>query len=490
MLRPMKVWMWPKLVLTATAGLMGAAPAPAANLISHAPVQPKSSETVVITARLEPWPGLSNATLQVQVVEPGRYVRKTDAAYTNSWQGFPLHDDGQKGDVRGGDGLFTAQLPSSLQEHRRLVRYFVSFTAGGVKQRIPSATNDCPNFSYFVFDGLPEWAGASTPGKTPLLTFPREFMSTLPAYHLIARKDEVEQSQWDGNANKKRFWGTMVYDGRVYDHIQFHNRGKASTHVSGKNKWGFKFNETEPFAIRDLWGRPYQSPWKSVSLTACASPWAPVNRGLAGMDEAVSFRAYHLGGVPAANTHWIQLRVISRTNEVSARSQYSGDLWGLYQVVQEPNGDWLHERGLPDGDVYSPETGVKHRAKDSPTNDVAFQKFMAGAPPRGAEAWWRTNLDLAKYYTFHALNRVLSNVDVRPGANHYLYHQPDGRWSVVPWDLDMMFIAKTHQPGFVDQAHCLEVPALKKEYRTRAREILDLFCSDPAANGGGGPRAG
>jgi len=78
----------------------------------------------------------------------------------------------------------------------------------------------------------------------------------------------------------------------------------------------------------------------------------------------------------------------------------------------------------------------------------------------------------------------LGNVDLRPGANHYLYHEPDGRWCVVPWDLDMMFIARTHQPGYVDQARCLRVPALQLEYQNRAREVLDLFCSDGRPDGG------
>ena len=467
-------------------------PAP---LVQHIPAQPKSSQPVTITARVNGAGGVSQMKLHVQVVEPGNYLRKTDAEFTNSWRELPMSitsgvaTRGLVPDTKSlrshAEVFFTAILPPELQQHRRLIRYFVSWTdASGATGRVPVATNDCPNFAYFVYDGLPAFTGASEPGRTPPLTFPAEFMDTLPAYHLIARKEEVEQSQWDGGANKKRFFGTLVYDGRVYDHIQFHNRGKGSTYVAGKNKWGFKFNAGHAFHDRDLWGRATTNELHSVSLTACASPWAQVNRGMAGMDEAVSFRAFQLAGVPSSSTHWIQFRVISRTNEVSARSQYSGDLWGLYQVVTEPGGEWLHEQGLPDGDIYSPETGVKHHAKNSPTNDVAFQKFMEGSQRGATEAWWRTNLDLPRYYTFHALNRVLGNVDVRPGANHYLYRAPDGRWGVIPWDLDMMFIAKTHQPGFVDQVRCLDVPALKLEYRNRAREVLDLFCSDTSTNGG------
>jgi hypothetical protein len=75
-------------------------------------------------------------------------------------------------------------------------------------------------------------------------------------------------------------------------------------------------------------------------------------------------------------------------------------------------------------------------------------------------------------------------VDLRPDGNYYLYHRPDGRWVVLPHDLDMMFIAKTHQPGFVPQARCLSVSELRVEFQGRAREILDLFAEDGAPNGG------
>ena len=201
--------------------------------VQHQPAQPKSAQPVTITAQLNSFTAVSNVTLRVQVVEPGAYLRKTDAAYTNDWREFPMSPRA---------GGFAAAIPAELQQHRRLVRYVVMITdRSGTVTRLPSATNDCPNFAYFVSDGLGAWTGASQPGKTPLLTFPSEFMDTLPAYQIIARREDVEQSQWDGGANKKRFPGTMIYDGRVYDHIQFHNRGKASTHARlGQKQMGLQ----------------------------------------------------------------------------------------------------------------------------------------------------------------------------------------------------------------------------------------------------------
>lgn len=468
------------IAILVSGGWFGAA---AALVLEHTPTQPRTSQSVSVMARVGS--AEDRATLRVQVVEPGSYLRRSDAAFTNAWRELPMSTSPSDEGHGQGMGRFIANIPAEWQQHRRLVRYYVTVERkNGSLIRIPAETNSCPNFAYFVYDGLPPWTGSSRPGGTPALTFSSRFMETMPAFHLMARAEDVERSQWGHSGGKEPFFGTIIYDGRVYDHIRFHNRGRGSMYVAGKNKWGFKFNASQLFRDRDVHGRPMTHECKSLSLNACASPWAPVNRGMAGLDEALSFRAYQLAGVPAAKTHWIQFRVITGLEEASASSQYVGDLWGLYQVVQEPDGAWLRESGLGDGDIYSPESGIKHRARNSPAKDVDFEEFMLRSQSGANESWWRRSLDLPSYYSFHALNRVLGNVDLRPGANHYLYHKPDGRWCVVPWDLDMMFIARTHQPGYVDQANCLNVPALQLEYQNRAREVMDLFCSDPRPDGG------
>ena len=278
---------------------------PALHGVTHEPQQPKSGESVTVTARVSDPSENRAVTLRVQVVQPGGYIRKTDAAYENSWRDVPMHDDGREGDARAADGIFSAVVPADFQKHRRLMRYrFVVSNTKGTTTSWPPATNECPNLAWFVYDGVPEWTGASKPGATPALTFSSEFLTTLPVYHLIAQADDVERSQWDQGSNRKPFLGTLVYEGKVYDHIQFHNRGQASTYLAGKNKWAFKLNLSQPFHARDVWGQPYKHPWISFNMNACASPWAQVNRGMAGMDEAVSFRAYQLAGVPSPNTHW------------------------------------------------------------------------------------------------------------------------------------------------------------------------------------------
>jgi hypothetical protein len=430
--------------------------------VVHTPAQPRSGEAITISARFTGEPG--EVTLAWQAIAPGAYVRKTDPDYEKLWQEVPM---------TGGRGMFSAQIPA--QPHRTLVRYRI--LADGGKVRAPLPDDPCPNFACFVSDGPAAYTGALVPGKTPPITFPPDFLSTLPTFTLLARSKDVQRSQYDGGHNHQPQLGTFVFEGRVYDHITFKNRGAASTYVAGKNKWGFDFLPTHGLPLT-----PGGEHWKGFALNACASPWVQVNRGMAGLDEAVAFHCYRLAGVPAAGTLPVALRVITTRDEQP--SQYEGDLWGLYLVVEQPNGAWLKNHGWPDGLTYKPEDGPKFIPAGYPRDPrAAWEEFQRG--PRGdAEAWWRRHLDVPSYVSFHALNAFTGNVDLRPGANHAFYQHPQRGWMPVPWDLDMMFIPRTHQPGYIDQARCLEVPAIALEYRNRARELLDLLASDGTPQGG------
>ncbi len=457
---------------------------PACAWVIHTPQQPAAGQAVSITAALTDREGVASATLQVQLVEPGAYLRKSDEDYEKRWQDFPMHDDGLLGDVKAGDNIWTALLPPELQQNRRLIRYrIVATDKTGASVRLPYADDPCPNFAYYVWNGPTAYTAAVLPGKTPPVTFSADFLRTRPTFTVLANDHDVRHSQWDSGYNHKRLLGTLVYEGRVFDHLEFNNRGSGSTYVAGKNKWGFHFLHTHELPMRDPWGRLYKRPWNSFALNACASPWVQINRGMAGLDEAISFRSYQLAGVPASDTIPVVLRVITSKEEQGA-TQFDGDLWGLYLVVEDPDGAWLKNHALPDGITFKPEDGPKHVPSSFGKDARAvWDEFNAG--PKGDKTeWWRTHMDLPSYYSFHAINALVSNVDIRPGANHAFYQSPARGWSPVPWDVDMMFIPRTHQAGFIDQARCLEIPALSLEYKNRVREIMDLFASDPSPSGG------
>ena len=452
--------------------------------VRHEPVQPKPDVPVLVTASVTK--GAANVTLKLQAVAPGKYVRKCDPAYEKDWATFSMRDDGKAGDAKAGDRVFSVRVPAKLQRHRWLLRYRVEATDQTGKIEQAPATDDlCPNFAWWCDAGPAAWNGARDPGRPPKLTFSTEFLGTLQAMHLLAQAEDVARSQWDGNFHKQKQQGTLVYRGVVYDHIQFSNRGQGSAHISGKNKWGLKFNKDHEVPLVDHDGVPFPHTCDSLNLNPGGStPYLPVLRGIAGLDEVLSMRSYRLAGVPSPLVTWVQWRVVDGSDEVSARDQYEGDLWGLYVVVGEMEPKFLADPALPDGLTVSAQSGVKHTPRGMTDGPKEWETFLNGMRSNPDEAWWRKNLDLPAYFSFHALNRLLGNVDLRPDGNHGYYRHANGLWAPIPWDNDMMFVPRHHQPGQIEAIGCLNHPKISLEYRNRAREILDLFAADRTDNGG------
>lgn len=461
------------------------APAPAAALgaVTHEPLAPKPDTPVLVTVRLAD--GFTKPVLQVQAVAPGKYVRKSDAEYEKCWTDLPMTDDGKNGDARAGDGVYSARVPATYQKHRWLLRYRVTAADKSGKAARAPAADTCPNFAWWCDAGPAAWIGSREPGKAPNLTFSAEFLGTLQPLHLIARAEDVAKSQWDPGAHKQKQQGTLVYRGLVYDHIQYSNRGQGSAHIAGKNKWGLKFNRGHDVPLLDHDGKPFPAACDSLDLNPGQStPYLPVHRGITGLDEVLCMRAYRLAGVPAPPATWVQWRVVTGADEANPKDQYAGDLWGVYVALGEMKPKMLADRKLPDGLTVSTQSGIKHTPKGMDDAQKEWEKFLNGMRSNPKEDWWRKNLDLPAYYSFHALNRLLGNIDLRPDGNHGYYRHPDGRWAPIPWDMDMTFVPRHHQPGYIEAAACLQHPALAREYRNRAREVLDLFASDATATGG------
>lgn len=462
---------------------------PTIRQVSHQPEQPTGGQEVAIIAKVTDPDDVGAVTLSYQAVDPGSYTRKTDAAYDTGWTDLPMADDGTGGDIWAADGMFTVTIPAALQVHRRLVRYRITVEdALGNRVRVPYDDDESPNFAYFVHDGVPAWMGAKQPGSTSPQTIPAPVMAnSQPVYHLIANATDVSNSQYSPGSDGVRMWGTMVYDGIVYDHIQFYNRGEYSTYVSGKNKWRFKFNRARGFKARDLHGRRYTTTWKTMNFNACASPWLDVNRGMAGIDEAVPHRLHQLAGVPSSNTHWVQFRVVDAADEAPA-DQYAGDLWGLYLAIEHLDGRFLAGHGLPDGNVYK-VGGVggnkKHQGPTQTEDSSDWSSFAGASANLNSVSWWRTNFHLDGYYSFKTITRATGDVDLGEISNYYMYHHTDDRWRVLPWDLDMMYAPVVHAaPGIIRADKCLDHPEIRTEFRNRCRGLADLLFSDIDRHGG------
>ena len=313
---------------------------------------------------------MNAVSLQYQVVNPGSYIQIDDAAYTNVWTSLPMSDAGLNGDLHPGDEVFTAILPASLQQHRRLVRYRITATDGlGASVTVPYPDDPQPNFAYFVYDGVPAWQAAAHPGVTPVLTFDTNTMRRLPALHLISKRSAVEDATWFSRYGGDAYlWtGTLVFDGRVYDHIHYRTRGGVWRYAMVKNMWKFDFNRGHNFQMQDDYGHNYKTKWRKLNLGACIQQGDYDHRGEQGMFESVGFRLFNLAGAEAPNTTFLHFRIIDGIDEADPSDQYQGDFWGLYLAVEQEDGRFLDEHGLPDGNLYKMESGSGELSNLGPT---------------------------------------------------------------------------------------------------------------------------
>ena len=478
--------------------------------VKHQPKQPKSGEVVTITAKVTDSDGVGSVMLHYQVVEPGDYVSIKDWQYLSNWTSLEMRDEGLDGDEAAGDDIYTVQMPSSLQVHRRLIRYRIAMSdTRGHNLVVPYTDDPQPNFAYFVYDGVPAWRGAIQPGVTPVVEYGTEVMRSLPVYHLVSKKSDVEGATWlerheQGDPQRKDFkwWGTLVYDGQVYDHIRYRMRGGVWRYAMGKNMWKFDFNRGHYFQARDDSGNKYKTKWNRLNFSACIQQGDYWHRGEQGMFEAVTFKLFNMAGVPAPKTNWLHFRIIDEQYEdgmlnaahpplTSSGTQYDGDFWGLYLTLEQMDGRFLDEHNLPDGNLYKIDGHIGELNNQGLTavtdgSDLAMFKQGYYYDPDPSEQWWRENVDLDCYYSYRAVVEGVHHGDVGYGKNYFFYLNPETNiWSQLPWDVDLVWADNMYGDGedpFRKQGGIHRRPVLFLEFLNRLREFQDLLYNPEQMN--------
>jgi len=465
--------------------------APQIRQLSQSVDQPTSGEDVIVTIKATDPDGVQGVTLDYQLVDPGNYIRLTDAAYDTSWTTVVMHDDGMNGDAIAGDDVYSVTLPGSLQTHRRLVRYRITATDTlGAAVTGPYADDPQPNFAYFVYDGVPDHTASLRPGSEPNVNYAGAKLDDIATYHLIANSSDVNNSQYNGSFNLVQFNGTLVYDGIVYDHIEFRNRGRASTYQVGKNKWKLNFNRGHSFQVRDDYGNLREEAWDKINILPGTNPWWRNDVSTDGtvLFEPAAFKLYELAGTPAPRTQYFQFRVIDGADESDASDQYDGDFWGLYIGIEQPDGRFLDERGLPDGNIYNMHGGAfgatsqRNQGSQQPSDRSDLVDFVNGVDG-GFETlqWWQENLNFESYFAWNIINHAVNNSDIRPDENvNYYHNQENDQWYTVPWDLDLTFEDAPHHGNEVTNREDIRTvladhPEVLQAYENRLREIQDLL---------------
>ena len=140
--------------------------APQIRQVDHLPMQPVAGEAVTISCKVTDPDGVQSVNLEYQLVNPGSYIRQSDAAYAANWTSLPMFDNGTNGDAVAGDDTYTMTMAGTFQTHRRLVRYRIRTTDNSSNEILVPYQGDDPqpNFAYFCYNGVPDWNGGIAPG--------------------------------------------------------------------------------------------------------------------------------------------------------------------------------------------------------------------------------------------------------------------------------------------------------------------------------------
>jgi len=464
---------------------------PQTRQVSHSPRQPVSNEPVVITAQVTDPDGVDSVTLSYQLVRAGAYFGRylkysqngtanLDPAYDRGWVDLPMTDDGQGDDEEAGDGVYTGTVPFNVNRNRYLVRYRITVEdAGGSSVQVPYEDDPQSNFAYFVYNGTPDWRGGIREGDPPV-TYSGELMSSIPTYFLLSKSSWVDESQFGGYGGSEYLWpGTLVYEGRVYDHIRYRPRGGVHRFQFGKNFWKFDFNRGHRFQARDEYGNEYDTKWSKLNFSSIVQQVNFQHRGEQGLFEGVGFRLFELCGVEASKTHHVQFYVIDQSRP--ERSQYGTDYYGLFLAVEQLDGQFLDEHDLPDGNLYKIEGHSGDSNNQGPTqvkNRSDVSAFISGYRSRNPSAqWWRDNLNVEKYLSYRTVVEAIHHYDIAYGKNYFYYHNPEtSKFEVLPWDLDLTFANNMYGNGNHDfKSKVAQNPAFNTDYQNRVREVLDLL---------------
>ncbi|MDG2126232.1 MAG: CotH kinase family protein, partial [Verrucomicrobiales bacterium] len=361
------------------------------------------------------------------------------------------------------------------------VRYRITVedSAGNIV-RVPYADDPAPNFAYFVYGETPDWTGRIRSGDTPV-TFSGELLSSIPTYYLLSRSAWVDDSQFGGYRGSEYLWpGTMVYDGEVYDHIQYRPRGGVHRFQYGKNFWKFDFPRGHRFQASDNYGREYKTEWDKLNFSSIVQQVNFRHRGEQGLFEGVGFRLFELAGVGACKTHHVQFYVIDQASETGA-GQYESDYYGLFLAIEQMDGQYLEEHGLPDGNLYKIEGHSGSSNNQGPTqvsNRSDVSSFISGYRNGNPdETWWRENLDIEKYLSYRTIVEGIHHYDIAGGKNYFYYHNPEtDLFEVHPWDLDLTWADNMFGSGNHDfKSDVAGNSAFNTQYQNRVREIMDLL---------------
>jgi hypothetical protein len=357
------------------------------------PTQPVAGQPITVTADIESYLAPIN----------GSSVRMYYRVMYGSEVQVTMFDDGATaGDAAAGDGVFTAQIPSSAFSAGQMVRWYVTAAdTTGIVGRGPSYLDALDSPQYY-----------GTVISVPSIT------TDLPVIHWFVQDPNAAATDAGTRTS-------LYIDGTFYDNVQVDLHGQSTTQPQFlKKSFNFDANSGLKFEFDGALGEV--SDFNLLTNFTDKTYYR----------NTMAYELYTAAGGPGLLAY---STVVYR----------NGAYYGMYDLVEEAQSEYLERVGLdPDGALYKMGNGFnsttfeveKKTRKTEDSSDLQALIDSAWLSTNQGQIWVADNLDLASWANYFAIQTLIGNRDYGQ-KNHYLYRDTNitEQWSILPWDMDLSF---------------------------------------------------
>ncbi len=392
------------------------------------------------------------------------YYRKTFGAEIL----LPMMDNGTSGDVKAGDGVWTAIVPGEAFAPGDMTRWrFVATDDKGTETKAPAFHDPLDSPQYF--GTVAQDAGSP---------------SALPVFHWFTNNPNGA-----GTAAGSR--GAVYYDGEFYDNVLFTLHGQSSS-TFPKKSYNIDFSRTQRFR--------WSTNAPRVADIDLLTNWADKSK----VRHVLGYEVMRESGVAAHFAYTV-------------RVEQNGSFFSTADLVEDADEIYLARAGLnKDGALYkvysnlldksagnTATSGVEKKTRRFEKN-TDLQALINGLALTGPALtnYLYDNIDLPRCVNMLAANSVIRNIDMH-SKNWYIYRDTgrSGEWAILPWDLDLShgrvwntqntyFDNALYTDGFVVTgtsirliSHLFANPAIRAMILRRIRTLTDRFLQPPPSPG-------
>jgi hypothetical protein len=400
------------------------APAPAIADLRHQPAVPRSTDAVLVTARVRAVGDAPQVTLR---------HRRDNADGDTPWQTTPMRDDGTDGDEVAGDGLYTARL-TRYQSNGQIVQFYVeAVAANGAKTVLPKWGGERP--ALYVVDD------ATAPHDLRVARF------VVSAYDMGAISNG-ESSKYHYKfpklSNQYRNATFISNERDIYYNAEIRNSGSPWTRRQNLDRGKFKVPTDRRFRGR-----------RKFFFDNDPTANRLFNNRLA------RYLLYRVGH-PASENEFIYVIINSGRprlredtepvgNDLLDRLFANGTAGNLYKIDDEWwfKDDWSRENRNADWGYKGTDNAGRYRTEwmkrtnedeDDYSDLIGFFKLVSG---RYTEQEAARLIDVDATMKMFAVRGYIDDWDsisLRRGKNGYMYRRAgDGLFQFLHWDSDLTF---------------------------------------------------